>query len=277
MNIIAFQGAPGAFSHQAAYKLGEAMKEPYELLSKESFERVFALVSGGGPNFGVIPLENSSVGSIVANYDSLWNEDVFMVAETYIPIHHQLMGLEGTKIDEITDVYSHPVALDQCRQLFKEYPGMKPRVHWDTSGSALFVRDEGKRTNAAIASIIAARGAGLTVLKENVEDHPNNTTRFGLITANKDLKPREGPHKLSCAFELEHKAGSLANLLTRIASLGANLAKIESRPIPQAPWHYRFFLDVEVADGEQEDAVIDALQGASKAKVLGCYLKALDL
>lgn len=275
MNIISFQGAPGAFSHQAAIKFGEQMNEPYELLSKESFEKVFELISKGGHTFGVIPLENSSVGSIVANYDLLWNEDVFMVGETYIPIHHQLIVLEGTDINEITEVYSHPVALDQCRKLFKEFPKMKPRVHWDTSGSALYVRDQGKRTNAAIASEMAAAEAGLSILKRNVEDYSSNTTRFGLITADKTLRQREGPHKLSCAFELEHRSGSLAKLLTHIASVGANLTKIESRPIPQTPWHYRFFLDVEVVDGSQEDAVVDALQSASKAKVLGCYVKAL--
>ncbi len=276
MNVIAFQGAPGAFSHQAAIKLGEGMNEPYELLSQDSFEKVFKLVAGGG-HLGAVPLENSSVGSIVANYDSLWNEPVFMIAETYIPIHHQLIVIEGTDINEITEVYSHPVALDQCRKLFREFPNMKPRVHWDTSGSALYVRDEGKRSNAAIASEMAAREAGLSIIRTNVEDHSSNTTRFGLITANKKLRMHDGPHKLSCAFELEHTSGSLAQLLTRIAAVGANLSKIESRPIPQTPWHYRFFLDVEVADGKQEDAVIDALQGAAKAKVLGCYVKALEV
>lgn len=274
---FAFQGALGAFSHQAALAFARRFHVSGELRPCTTFGEVFAEVAAGSTAYGVIPLENSSIGSIVANYDLLWSNEAWIVAEYLLPVHHHLIGFAGTKADDVRMVYSHPAALDQCRKLFKQYPHMVACVHWDTSGAVAHVKESVDKRTAAIAGELAASEYGLSILLQNVEDYPHNATRFGLIAPAARARARERPtaaYKMSLAVELGHKVGSLAELLNVLAAAGANLTKIESRPIGETPWHYRFFIDAELPDPNLEDSVISAAQRASEnCKLLGRYQK----
>jgi prephenate dehydratase len=273
---IAFQGAPGAFSHQAALAFAKQLGVEAQIVPCQTFGDMFQNVSNGTTEFGTVPLENSSIGSITANYDLLWNSSAKIIAEYVLPVHHHLIGWPGVEIGSLTTVYSHPAALDQCRELFQKYPNLTARVHWDTSGAVVHVKETGDKTAAAIAGELAAKEYGMAIIASNVEDYAHNSTRFGLITAASALQPAsEPPFKLSCAIELEHKPGALAGVLNSLAATGANLTKIESRPIGETLWHYRFFMDLELpADN------IDAIEAALKIycrnfKVLGRYKAAL--
>jgi prephenate dehydratase len=274
---VAFQGAPGAFSHRAVQLFAQdmSMLDKLNYVSCRSFDEIYETILARKCTHGVVPLENSSVGSIVANYDLLWKNPVSIVGEVYLPVHHNLIGFAGTDIDSIVQVLSHPVALDQCRQFLKSVPGAKAVSYWDTSASAFHVKETGDPTMAAIASEFAAAETGLALLKRNIEDHSGNRTRFGVITHSEnvtDLDCPAAPFKISCVVELTHQAGALASLLRNLAILGVNLTKIESRPIPETPWHYRFFLDVEIPFDEVADAVTDAIARLSEThKILGRY------
>lgn len=278
---IAFQGAPGAFSYRAgqlfAEQSGIAVAQ-CQFVACRSFEEVFqTVIAPEKPSTaGVVPLENSSVGSIVANYDLLWRNNVQIICEICLPVHHQLIGFEGTDVSSITAVYSHPVALDQCKKFLKNYPGMQPNAYWDTSGAAFHVKEAGNKAYAAIASQFAALETGLAILQRDIEDHCGNTTRFGVIVKEGEkqfVSEVTLPYKISFAGEVQHKPGTLATLLKAFATAGVNLTKIESRPIPEQNWHYRFFMDIEVTDHKQDKAVLAALKKHTETfKVLGRYV-----
>lgn len=280
---IAFQGAPGAFSHQAAMAFAEQLAaklgidhSEFRYVPCQTFGDVFHSVGAGVTEYGAVPLENSSIGSIVANYDLLWTSDAFIIAEHFLPVHHHLIGFPGVKIEDLKVVYSHPAALDQCRGLFQKHKNLSARVHWDTSGSVVHVKDVGDKTQAGIAGELAAKEHGMAIIASNVEDYEHNATRFGLITASKSavVLGNGTPYKLSCAVELEHKPGSLAGVLNSLAATGANMTKIESRPIGETPWHYRFFIDLEASTGPEP--IEAALRVYSKNfKLLGRYKPAL--
>jgi len=279
MRKFAFQGAVGAFSHSAgrlfASRLGNAKHAVFQPC--RSFDEVFERVVSGASAFGIIPLENSSIGSIAANFDLLWSKEIALVGEVSMAIHHQLIGLPDSDLAKLTDVYSHPAALDQCRKFFDRSPHLRPVAFFDTSGAALFVKEKNDPTSAAIASDIAARENGLTILEWDIEDYKENRTRFGII-ANLDFNPDspreipDPPYKISCVAELPHQPGSLATLLQRLASLNINLTKIESRPIPEAAWHYRFFVDMELDTPAKDAHVVRILKTSCESyKILGRY------
>lgn len=277
---FAFQGVPGAFSHSAgklfARTLGQEGGADFHPCN--TFAEMFEQVVSGQCEYGVVPLENSSIGSISANYDLLWTTDVKLIGEVSMPIHHHLIGLNGADPFKLSEIYSHPAALDQCRNLFRDLAGVRPVAHFDTSGAARFVREQNDARLAALAGEAAAHEHGLAVLRANVEDYPENTTRFGIISKHARCQdnPQElpnPPYKISCAVELPHQPGALAKLLTRLASLELNLTKIESRPIPQVTWHYRFFIDIELDGHDQDAGVVRVLKDSCEAyRLLGRYL-----
>lgn len=275
---IGFQGAPGAFSHQAAIAFADMLDLKARFVPCQTFGDVFHGVVQGSTEYGAVPLENSSIGSIAANYDLLWTSDATIVAEHFLPVHHHLIGHSSSTIQTIKTVYSHPAALDQCRGLFQKNPHLAARVHWDTSGAVVHVKESNDITAAAIAGELAAQEHGMSIITRNVEDYTHNSTRFGLIAATKsEQTPPVPPYKLSCAVELEHKAGTLAGVLNSLAAIGANLTKIESRPIGETPWHYRFFIDLEVA-GDSFEPIEAALRVYSRNfKLLGRYKPALRI
>jgi len=284
---LAIQGARGSFSHKAALGFVEQLELPasdLDLVMCRTFEDVFAQLVTGSAEFAAIPLENSSVGTIVANYDLLWRNQVSMVSEIYVDVQHNLLGLDGSTVETLSEIYSHTVALDQCKKFLASVPQARAIVFWDTGGSAFHVKEQGDKSIAAIASDLAATEAGLKILKRNVEDYAGNRTRFGIIlpsdsAGNGDLTKAKAwdlfqkleTYKLSCVVELAHEPGSLSRLLSSLTDCFVNLTKIESRPIPEAPWHYRFFLDMQLKP-ENESCVLASLQKlTSFRKILGRY------
>lgn len=281
---FAFQGALGAFSHCAGQLFAGQLQcaDLAAYVPCQNFEEVFKTVADGGTKYGVIPLENSSIGSIVANYDLLWTSQVVIIGEVAMPVHHQLLGLKGADCSKIAQVYSHPAALEQCRKFFARMPDASPIAHFDTSGAALYVSRKMDPTVAAIASELAGAEYGLDVLEKNIEDYPHNRTRFGIITQmdsggrQANLLP-DPPYKISFAVELPHQPGSLAKLLNRLAGLEVNLTKIESRPIVESPWHYRFFIDMQLDGQDQDSGALTVLKDSSdKYKLLGRYRPWID-
>ncbi len=215
-------------------------------------------------------------------------------------MHHQLIGFAATRIEDLEVVFSHPAALDQCRKLFKDYPNLSARVHWDTSGSVIHVKESGNKAWAAIAGELAAREYGMTILSRDIEDYPLNATRFALIAAvrngalphpmvrverecspkqaNSELFSASKTYKECFAVELAHEVGALARLLNALADVGANLTKIESRPIGESPWHYHFFMDIEISSASMENELTAALKASSvRYKPLGRYFPALEI
>jgi prephenate dehydratase len=280
---IAFQGAYGAYSHQAGNAflegLGDGKKAEY--LPLLTFDDVIKAVESGKSEYGIIPLENSSIGTIVRAYNLLADSDTFIVGEISIPIHHQLMGLPGADTAGLKEIHSHPAALDQCGRLFKDLPGAAAVVHFDTAGAAKYIRDLGDKAIAAIASEQAAAEWGLEILKRDIEDYAENSTRFGAIVQ-RDEKAMAWndlpllPYKLVFSAELPHCPGSLARLLQRLASLDINLTKIESRPIPEAAWHYRFILEMELDDYDQDRNAKQVLaDSAETCRLLGRFTSAV--
>jgi len=291
---IGFQGKRGAFSHRAClvFVQESSVAHEVEFVSLKSFEEVFNSVDAGEIDFGAIPLENSTVGSILGNYDFLWKLNVAIEGEVLLPVRHQLIGFAGTDTNKLQAIYSHPAALDQCKSFLRSLPEARAVPFWDTSASALFVKESGNKHLAAIGSEYAANEAGLVVLKENVEDHEGNNTRFGIISKtgridfsvpngngrrkfhslNSEFAGYSKPYKVTFAVQLAHEPGSLARLLAAISELGINLTKIESRPIAENPWHYRFFIDFELSSSEKDAVLREVLVSHSEAhKFLGRY------
>ena len=255
---VAFQGNVGSFSHRAARHFAEKTFGQYEteLLACRSFSEVFEKIESSKDFYGAIPLENSSMGSIDANYDLLWTQSAVIVNEVFVPVHHNLITIPNAVLENIREVYSHPAALEQCRKLFKKYPHMKSTSHWDTSASAILVKEKNDPAIAAIASRKACEEQNLSILLPNVEDYEHNATRFGLITkADNAANHIPTPYKVSVALELPNEPGSLATVLTNFARCGVNLTTCKSRPEPGKPWHYRFFVDMEVANEDQHKKI----------------------
>jgi chorismate mutase/prephenate dehydratase len=267
---VAFQGELGAYSEEAAVDyFGPAI----EVKPCESLDTVFDSVERETAHFGVVPIENSLEGSISQVYDLLLESSLKVRGEIELRVTHCLIANPGARLDLIKRVYSHPQALGQCRAFLKHLDcELVPT--YDTAGSAKMIKERGITDGAAIAGVRAAEIYGMTILAHEIEDNPNNFTRFFVLA--KHDSPPTGNDKTSIVFAVSHKPGSLYNLLRELAASQINLTKIESRPTRQRPWEYNFYLDFE---GHREDtASREALgkleQTALFVKVLGSYPKA---
>jgi prephenate dehydratase len=267
---VAIQGELGSFSHEAAETmLPRAVVVPCAR-SLEVFDRVRRKSVDGA----VIPIENSLAGSVAEHFDLLLSRDVHIVREFRLRIVHNLIALPGTKFGEIRRVFSHPVALDQCRDLFAKNPKLEPVPFYDTAGSVKHVVAEGLRDAAGIASRRAAEVYKGKILKAGIEDDKKNFTRFFLI---KRGKPQAAPaaNKTSLAFSTKNIPGSLFKALSVFALRDISLSKIESRPLRGRPWEYAFFVDLLRGDDEDTRNAMRHLGEISDlVKVLGFYPEA---
>ena len=268
---IAFQGERGAFSEEAAVKL---LGEEIQLVPRPTFETLYGAIQDGLADNILAPIENSLAGSVHRSYDLLIASGLHIQAEVVIPIVHNLIGPPGATFERITQVSSHPVALAQCEQFFASHPAIKRVTADDTAGSVREVMRSGDPTKAAIASRRAATVYGGTILREHLEDHPENYTRFLLLAPSAEVA--ENADKLSLVVHLAHKPGSLCLALNAFARRNLNLLKIESRPIRGTPWSYSFYLDLQASlkDPNTVAALGELKQFTDSLKILGCYPQA---
>jgi len=265
---IAIQGEPGSFSHEAALKLVNGAEIAPCALSAE----VFAALDSGAADAAAIPIENSLAGSVLEHFDLLLKHDVKVVRETLVRIRHNLIGIAGARMGEIERVYSHAVALAQCRRFLAGHPGMKPIAFYDTAGSVKQLVSLGEKNAAAIASAQAAEFYGAEILARGIEDDAENYTRFFLVRRAGEAETDPESNKMSVAFTLEHRPGSL---VAALSALGTNLTKIESRPVPGKPWEYIFYVDCQIGSVEEGTRALDALRAhCGIVRELGHYREA---
>jgi len=263
---VAFQGEAGAYSEEAGFGYFDAP----EMIPQESFETVFAAVTSGACQSGLIPIENSLAGSIHQNYDLLLRHDLHIVGEYFLRVRHCLIGFPGVEVSEITRVISHPQALGQCAGTLRTL-GVKTEPVYDTAGSVKMLKVGDERTTAAIASKRAAEIYEMQVLQESIEDNPENYTRF-LEIAPEPGKPA-GEAKTSIVFALKNQPGALFKALSVFALRDIDLTKIESRPLAGKPWEYLFYIDFIGALGDEPaKRALDHLgEYALMLRVLGSY------
>jgi prephenate dehydratase len=267
---VAIQGERGAFSHAAAL---DALGPEIELVPRASFDELFAAVVEGAAARAVVPIENSLAGSIHENYDRLAASPLHIVAETQLRIRHCLIARPGASLASIRRVASHPVALAQCRRFFAERPQLQAVPAYDTAGSVMDLLRDGPVSQAAIASRLAAGLYGGQVLLEGIEDDPQNYTRF-LVLAREPGR-LELASKTSVVFTLRNLPGALHGALGAFAKRGADLCKIESRPLRGRPWEYAFYLDVLGDPRGAAGEALEELRGlAEELRVLGSYPEA---
>lgn len=265
---IVYQGVEGAYSHGAALQyFGEAA----DVYHVEHFGDAMEEVQAGRADFAVLPIENSSAGAVVDLYDILTRYSNSIVAETFLPVNHALLGTAEAKEEQIKTVYSHPQALMQSSGYLNSHRDWKQISMENTAVAARKVLEDGDPTQAAVASEIAGRLYGLKVLKPSIQNNKGNTTRF-VILAREQVYRRDAG-KISICFELPHRSGTLYNILGHFIFNHVNMVMIESRPIPGRNWEYRFFVDIE---GNLEDAAVkNALKGigaeALNLRILGNY------
>ena len=264
---VVHQGVEGAYSHAAAIQYFGKDAEIYHVAR---FEDAMKEVQLGNADYAVMPIENSSAGAVIDMYDLLTRYDNYIVAETFLPVNHALLGVPGAKLSDVKTVFSHQQALMQCSTFLNDN-GLKQISVENTAVAAKRVVEEGDKSQAAIASEIAGQLYGLELLKPSIQNNQGNTTRF-VILANRKVYQKDAG-KISICFELPHTSGSLYNMLGNFIFNHVNMMMIESRPIPGRNWEYRFFVDIE---GNLQDAgVKNALRGigaeAQNFKILGNY------
>ena len=240
-NVVAFQGERGAFSELAAVQL---LGAGVEFLPCERFEQMFRALQEGAANAAVVPIENTLHGSVHENYDHLLNFDHRIVAETSVRIVHNLIVAPGTKFSALKQVYSHPVALNQCLRFFATHPRLEKKTFYDTAGSVKMMMAERPPGAAAIASSLAAANYRGQILKASIEDDRKNFTRFFLLRRpDFPVAKRQAASKVSLVFTTRNSPGSLFRALAALALRDISLVKIESRPMRGRPWEYLFYLD----------------------------------
>jgi len=264
--IVAIQGERGSYSDEAALKFfGE-----YDPLPKRFLEEVFDSVTSSEADYGVIPVENSTTGSIRKSLDLLLESDVKVVGEVKVRVRHALLGVKGAGLEDIEVVYSHPEAISQCEGFLKSRDwAVVPS--FDTAGAAKEVALVGDRRRAAIAGERVAEIYGLEILARDIQDLPHNTTRFFVISREADW-PKEAD-TTAAFFATRHVPGALWRALGVFAKRNINLLWLESRPIRKEPWNYSFFVEFEGSLWEDyvREAIKELEDQAIWVKVLGSY------
>lgn len=266
---VAFQGIRGAYSEMA---LHEHFGKAVETVGCDAFDEVFDLVNSGAVTYGFIPVENTIAGTVVENYDLLFANDLFVIAEAYLPVWHTLLAKKGASVENIKDACSHPHALKQCKVYLKS-KGIRMVPTYDTAGAAQAVADGDRMDCAAIASELCAEIYDMEILERNIQTNSSNTTRFFVIAKKENVPDDHVTGKTTVAFKTRHYPGALVDCLKIFQKYSLNLTKLESRPIPENPWEYVFYAAFEA--GIDSDAVKSAIGEltlhAVFVKLLGSY------
>ncbi len=238
---IAIQGIKGSNHHQVAK---EYFGDDIELVECMSFDQLVDRLLDHSADKGVMAIENSIAGSIIPNYALINHNNLHIIGEHYLNIHHHLMALKGQQLSDIQEVHSHPMALLQCKEFFRDWPQIKLVEDVDTAETARRIQQRQLTQIAAIAPKVAADLYGLDIVAPEIQTIKNNATRFIIVkTKNKDI-PKAEINKASVRFVTDHKRGSLATILNVMSDCLLNLTKIQSLPIIETPWKYAFFVDV---------------------------------
>ena len=265
---VVFQGADGAYSQAAMHTYFGKEIDSFHV---ETFRDAMGAIEEGRADFAVLPIENSTAGIVSEIYDLLVEYENYIVGEQVIPIQHCLLGVPGAKIEDVEVVYSHPQSLMQSSRFLAEHSSWKQISMQNNAFATAKVAEDKDARQAAIASEFAGKLYGLTVLEKSIQNDKNNSTRFIIVTNQKIFK--RDAKKVSICFEVAHESGSLYHALSHFIYNHLNVNKIESRPIENRNWEYRFFLDF---DGNLSDsAVKNALRGLREEtfnlKILGNY------
>lgn len=236
---VACQGVEGAYSQRACLQL---FSEP-DILFLKTFDDVFRAIEQGEASFGVLPIENSTAGSVTAVYDLMRKHHFYICMGTRVKVDHSLLVKPGVKLEEIKKVYSHEQGLAQCAGYIGGHPAWEPVKYPNTAAAAKYVSESLERGTAAIASDLCAQLYGLEILEQGIQDAKSNYTRFICISKQPWIYP--DADKISLAFTLPHRAGTLNQLISQVAANNLNLTKLESRPIPNTDFEFMFYLDVE--------------------------------
>ena len=265
---IGYQGVRGSFSEEAMIKYfgGNHTTTDYE-----EFEDVFLALKNNEIDYGILPIENSSTGVITTVYDLLVEYGLYIVGEECIKIDQNLIGIKGSKLEDIKEIYSHPQGFEQSSEFLNKQNNLKLIPFHNTAISAKYVSELNDKSKAAIASLRAAEIYGLDVIKKEINDKNNNHTKFIII--GRKLESSKECNKITVVFSLDDKAGTLYNLLRHFAENNINMIKIESRPTKNEPWKYILYVDFE-GNIENEDVkkAIKLIEEKSEYfKLLGSY------
>ncbi|MCA1589155.1 MAG: prephenate dehydratase [Acidobacteria bacterium] len=265
---VAFLGARGTFSEEAASAI---LNDGCQLVSFPTFESLFRAIEEEKADYILTPLENSLVGSVHRCYDLLLRSSLSIVAELVLPVSHFLVAPENATLETIRTVESHPAALAQCERFFAAYPHLRAVAAGDTAGSVQRAVESGDDTRAAIGSKRAAAIYGGKILREHLEDHAENFTRFALLSNEKT--DADTADKISLVVRLKHKPGALHSALRPFVRRGLDLLKIESRPIKDSPKEFNFYIDLRppVNDGELAGALKEIDEHTEDVRFLGRY------
>ncbi|MBE7693047.1 prephenate dehydratase [Tenacibaculum finnmarkense] len=267
--IIAIQGAEGSNHHKVArnfYGANTLLKECM------SFDVLVDCLLNKTADIGIMALENTIAGSIIPNYALIDQHNLHIIGEEYLNIHHHLMALPNQKIEDITEVCSHPMALLQCKEFFKRYPKIKLIEDVDTAEVAKIIAKNKLKGVAAIAPKIAAEIFNLQVIEDGIQTMKENATRFVIVQTKPVNNGTQNINKASLKFELDHKRGSLATILNVLSDCKMNLTKIQSLPVIEAPWKYSFFVDVTFDSYQFYEKAVAILKiMAEDFKILGAY------
>ena len=268
---ITIQGVRGAFHEIAARQFFGA---GIQVVPALSFPVLFEKTADPRQaDAAILAIENSIAGSILGNYKLLENSDLVVVGEVYLRIQQNLLALPGIAMDQLREVHSHPMALAQCSEFFKKHPRIRLVESEDTAESAAHIVRHRAKHIGAIASTLAADIYGLSILAPAIETVPENFTRFLAIRRREDTTPIQHANKASVCFNTGHQPGSLAEILTLLATQGANLTKIQSMPLLGRPWEYRFFADFTAYPDHIPEIIRLLKQKTMDFQVLGVYLE----
>lgn len=270
---VAYFGETGSYTEQA---MKEYFRTEVTAIAMQTFEDVMKAVKEGRARFGVLPIENSSTGTLSDIFDLLAEYDIYIIGEQLIKIEHNLWGLPGAEFSDIKVVHSHRQGLLQCSNFLKQHPYLEQAESGSTAGCARLILEKQDKSHAAIASRRAGEVYGLKLLKEAIHNEDHNSTRFIIITGEKIYL--KGANRTSICFELPHKSGSLYHMLSHFIYNNINMTRIESRPIAGKAFAYRFFVDIVGALDwpEVKNALHCIREEALAMKILGCFAPAAD-
>ena len=265
--VVACQGVEGGYAQQACDRVFSFA----DIMYFRTWEGVFSAVQKGMCQYGILPIENSSNGSVNGVYDLMHKFDFHIVHSVKLHVNHSLLALPGATLGGITEIFSHEQAIGQCSAFLKTMPTATITVCENTAMAAKMVAESGRTDVAAISSPICAQMYGLTELKAGIHNTDNNYTRFILISKKPEIYP--GADHLSLMFRVGHTPGSLTRILSRFSSLGLNMTKLESRPISGADFHYLFYMDFEgsIYDGDVRKLLSELEQELEMFVFLGAY------